>query len=268
MKKLSAVVIALGLVLTGVSPAWAETDPFPGVEHMTEIPGTRVSSPAGFTQSQWEASDTYLAYLASGCPAGSGSAVSVNVSQKIWSNYCVKTWRSQSNIDAWQKYYEDEAAARAAALEQSVAWNTANPGQQRCFPYGPITSPDGGTTSGGVCANPVSGPAPVSETTSRTVEREETSTFEATQTNDRVGAFLTSVQALPAVTSKARVTIPKIKNAKRFGISMRTVSRSPEICKVNKSKVRFVGSGDCRVRIVIRDSAGNRLVSNLRVSRI
>jgi hypothetical protein len=267
MKRIFAVSVALGLVLGAIAPAHAESDPFPGVEHMAEIPGTRVSSPAGFTQSQWESSDTYLSYITAGCPAGSGNAVSVDVSQKIWSNYCVKTWRSQSNIDAWQQYYKDEAAAKAAALEQSLAWNTANPGQQKCFPYGPLTSPDGGTSSGGVCANPVSGPAAASETVTRTVEREETSTFETTQTNNRVSAFLSSVQALPAVTTKARITIPKIKSAKRLGLSMKTVSRSPDVCKVRKSKVKFVGLGNCRVRIVITDGSGNRLVSTLRVSR-
>ena len=267
MKKLSAVVIALVVVLAGVGPAYAETDPFPGVDHMAEIPGTRASSPAGFTQSQWEASGTYLSYIAAGCPAGSGNAVSVDVSLRIWSNYCVKTWRSQSNIDALQKYNDDKAAAQASALAQSLAWNTANPGQQRCFQWGPITSPEGGTASGGVCANPVSGPAPVSQTVTRTVEREETTVFESTQTSSRVSAFLTSVQALPSVTNKSRVTLPKIKQAKRLGISMKTVSRSPNVCTVKKSKVQFVGSGDCRVRIVITDGVGNRLISTLRVSR-
>jgi hypothetical protein len=267
MNKFSTVVIALGLALSGVSPAQADSDPFPGVEHMAEIPGTRVSSPAGFTQSQWESSDTYISYITAGCPAGSGNAVSVNVSQKIWSNYCVKTWRSQSTVDAWQKHYEDEAAAKEAAYQQSLAWNTANPGQQKCFPYGPLTSPDGGTTSGGVCANPVSGPTNQSETVTRTVEREETSTFETSETNNRVSAFLTSVQALPSITKKTTITLPKIKKAKRLGLSLKTLSRSPDVCKVRKSVVRFVGTGDCRVRIVITDALGNRLASTLRVSR-
>lgn len=264
MKKLSAVVIALGLVLSGVNPAYAETDPFPGVEHMAEIPNTRISSALGQTESDWHQTDAFKSFS---CPAGAGNGISVNVGNGVRSIYCVKTWRSQSNIDALQKYNDDKAAAQASALAQSLAWNTANPGQQRCFQWGPITSPEGGTASGGVCANPVSGPAPISETVTRTVQREDTGVFETTQTSSRVSAFLTSVQALPSVTNRALVNLPKIKQAKRLGISMRTVSRSPNVCTVRKSKVRFVGSGDCRVRIVITDSSGNRLVSNLRVSR-
>jgi hypothetical protein len=156
MKLPFTIAIALGVVLSGVSPAHAETDPFPGVEHMGEIPGTRISSPAWSQQAQWESTSTYQNYLAQGCPEGSGRAIAVDVAVMVWSNYCVKTWRSQAVIRAWEKYYSDEAQGRATAYEQSLAWNTANPGKQKCFSYGPLTSPDGGTTSGGVCANPVS----------------------------------------------------------------------------------------------------------------
>jgi hypothetical protein len=156
MKLPFTVAIALGIVLSGVSPAHAETDPFPGVEHMGEIPGTRISSPAWSQQAQWESTTTYQDYLAQGCPEGSGRAIAVDVAVMVWSNYCVKTWRSQAVIRAWEKYYSDEAEGRALAYEQSLAWNKANPGKQKCFSYGPLTSPDGGTTSGGVCANAVS----------------------------------------------------------------------------------------------------------------
>ena len=149
------VAMALGIVLSGVSPAQAETDPFPGVEHMGEIPNTRISSPAWSQQAQWEATSTYQDYLAQGCPEGSGRAIAVDVAVMVWSNYCVKTWRSQAVIRAWEKYYSDEAEGRALAYEQSLAWNKANPGKQKCFSYGPLTSPDGGTTSGGVFANAV-----------------------------------------------------------------------------------------------------------------
>jgi len=272
VKKMFAVAMAVGLVLSGVGPAQADSDPFPDVEHMAEIPGTRISSAPGQAEADWYQTDAYKSFS---CPAGAGTGISVNVGNGVRSMYCVKTWQSQSTVDAWQKYYDDEAAARASALEQSLAWNTANPGQQKCFPYGPLTSPDGGTSSGGVCANPVAGPAAASDTVTRTVEREEsltvereeTTSFETTQTNNRVSVFLTSVQALPSITKKTKVTLPKIKKAKRLGLSLKTVSRSPDVCKVRESVVRFVGLGNCRVRIIVKDSSGNRLVSVLRVSR-
>lgn len=101
-------------------------------------------------------------------------------------------------IRAWEKYYSDEAEGRALAYEQSLAWNKANPGKQKCFSYGPLTSPDGGTTSGGVCANPVEAEAStidnptVEETQSDSVTRSETQGTLAdssqTQTVDRSSA--------------------------------------------------------------------------------
>lgn len=53
-------------------------------------------------------------------------------------------------------------AAQAAALTESQAWNAANPGMQKCVQWGPVIHADGvGTSSGGVCANPVERTMPV-----------------------------------------------------------------------------------------------------------
>lgn len=158
--------VALLLALSFPTSASAEVDPFPGVAHMEEIPGTRISSKPGVSQAQWEATDTYVNRTP--CPAGSGSAISVDVANKIWSIYCVKTWQANSVIQAWEDYRNSLEAAQRAAEAESRAWNEANPGKQKCVNWGPITDPNGGVSSGGVCANPVnsttgpSGSAPVS----------------------------------------------------------------------------------------------------------
>lgn len=60
---------------------------------------------------------------------------------------------------AWDKYYADVDAAQKAAEDESKAWNAANPGKQKCVQWGPIVNPEGGESSGGVCANPVSLPS-------------------------------------------------------------------------------------------------------------
>lgn len=153
---IKAVAAALLLALTIPTSASAEVDPFPGVAHMAEIPGTRISSAPGVTQAQWESSDTYINRAP--CPAGSGSAISVDSWNKIWSIYCVKTWQASSVTQAWEDYRNAVDAAQRAAEAESRAWNEANPGKQKCVQWGPITSPDGGVSSGGVCANPVSAP--------------------------------------------------------------------------------------------------------------
>jgi hypothetical protein len=156
----------------------ADTDPFPGVAHSAEIPGTRISSSAGMTQSQWEATSTYQAFT---CPSGTGRGIGVDLnfttdrSDDVQYAYCVKTWQSSETINAETKYRTDVETAQANALALSQAWNTANPGQQKCFQWGPITSPSGGTSSGGVCANPV-GSLPSGVDTSTTTPSVDTRT--------------------------------------------------------------------------------------------
>jgi hypothetical protein len=144
MTRIAKIVLVAVSLSIFVPTASADTDPFPGVANGSEIPGTRVSGQQSISR-----------------PSGSGSGIEVNATTKETFTYCVKTWRSTETIDAEAKYRSDLAAAQAAALAQSQAWNAANPGQQKCFQWGPITSPSGGTSSGGVCANPV-GSAPSS----------------------------------------------------------------------------------------------------------
>jgi hypothetical protein len=149
-----AIVVALITPLIGALPSWADTDPFPGVEYRQEIPGTRISGAVG---ESWDSFNASAAVAAHSCAAGSGNASEFNASGPVRSYYCVKTWQPTSTIDAWAEYREALAAAQAAAAAESQAWNEANPGKQKCVQWGPITSPDGGVSSGGVCANIVSG---------------------------------------------------------------------------------------------------------------
>lgn len=149
-----AAIIALSFPLQSV----AEEDPFPGVEYQAEIPGTRIESSPGATNDEWNNSEAMRNHT---CPEGSGRAIGVDLrgtatsTDNIRFAYCIKTWRSQSVIDAWDQYYRDLRAAEDAAADESRRWNEANPGKQKCVQWGPITSPDGGQSSGGVCANPV-----------------------------------------------------------------------------------------------------------------
>lgn len=139
----SRIIAAIAVTLTyGSMPiATAEDDPFPGVAYQAEIPGTRVSGD-----------------IAINCPAGSGRGIEVAIGSGTFT-YCIKTWQSTATIDAWATYRSSVDTAQAAALAQSQQWNEANPGKQKCFQWGPFTDPNGGTSSGGVCANPVPVPA-------------------------------------------------------------------------------------------------------------
>lgn len=147
--------------------ATADTDPFPGVAYMAEIPGTRVSGD-----------------IALNCPAGSGRGIEVGSGTFT---YCVKTWRSEATLAAWATYRANLDAAQATALTQSQDWNAAHPGQQKCFQWGPFTDPDGGTSSGGVCANPV----PVNSPS-------DTATVTLTETSTPVVETVTPIAPTPA----------------------------------------------------------------------
>jgi hypothetical protein len=139
---------------SGVQSSFAEEDPFPGVSSGSEIPGTRLSSAPGQSQSVWEATDEYKNRAA--CPTGSGNGIEVNATTKVYSIYCVKTWRPSVDVNAEANFRAAQNSAIAAATAESQAWNAANPGKQKCIQWGPIVHANGvSTASGGVCANVV-----------------------------------------------------------------------------------------------------------------
>lgn len=157
----------LALVLSiGQVPAHAVTDPYPELNAGDEIPGTRVWSTTETTMAEFF-QNTYRTGWA--CPRietpnGDPYAMDGNgfdeAAQK-WFRVCLKNpWRVY-DAAAWDAYRASVAAAQAAAEAASRAWNSANPGRQKCVQWGPFTDPYGGVSSGGVCANPVpAGTAP------------------------------------------------------------------------------------------------------------
>lgn len=161
---IKAVAIAVLLALTIPTSASAVTDPYPNLATGEEVPGTRVWST---TESSWAefANTTYRSGWACpqiATPNGDPYAWDGNgfdASQGKWYRTCFKNpWRQPRDPVAWENYYDSLRAAQAAAEAESRAWNEANPGKQKCVSWGPITDPDGGVSSGGVCANPVSAP--------------------------------------------------------------------------------------------------------------
>ena len=160
---------------TGAQNSFAEEDPFPGVSAGSEIPGTRLSSAPGQSQAVWEATDAYKARPA--CTAGSGNGIEANATTKVYSIYCVKTWRPSVDVNADANFRAAQNAAIAAATAESQAWNAANPGKQKCIQWGPIVHANGvSTASGGVCANVVA-PGPTT-----TVQSQDAPTVEGPTT--------------------------------------------------------------------------------------
>jgi hypothetical protein len=113
-------------------------DPVPGLNSGDKVPGTTISGQADFN-----------------CPTGTGKAVEVNATTGNVSSYCVKNWVSPTVIAQKEELQQQIEIAKEEALALSMAWNAENPGKQKCFSYGVFTDANGGTQSGGVCANPV-----------------------------------------------------------------------------------------------------------------
>lgn len=163
-RALTATLLSLALAFGSAQVSLANpVDPYPNLLTGDELPDTRVWST---TETSWAdfANTTYRAGWA--CPqiqtpngdpyAWDGNGFDQAVGK--WWRACFKNpWRVYDKA-AWDAYYAQVEAAKQAAYEESLAWNQANPGRQKCISWGPFTDPYGGQSSGGVCANPVSAP--------------------------------------------------------------------------------------------------------------
>ncbi len=148
MKKILSALI-FSLVATGISPAYAATV-------------SRLESAPGQSQSDWEATDAYKAFV---CPAGTlrGGGVDMNFTTDRGDDKYFVTCDEPSPTAADDADFSQRSREAAAAAEaESQAYSAANPGKQKCIQWGPIVHRNGiSTASGGVCANVV----PVSSTT-------------------------------------------------------------------------------------------------------
>lgn len=165
------IAIAAVIALLFPAQAYAEDDPFPGLNYGDQIPGTEITSPRNMSSDDWYASEAYVNLV---CPNGSqkGTIISTRPSTgRVHKTWCWKNYRSAAEdaARAAQEAYQQEIEeAQRAAEEESRRWNEANPGKQKCVQWGPITGPNGEQSSGGVCANPV--PAGTAPSGSETVD--------------------------------------------------------------------------------------------------
>jgi hypothetical protein len=137
------------------------TDPYPNIPTGGEVPGTRTWSTS---ENSWAEFATNS--MASGwrCPSiygpngdpYAGESNGYDSGTGKWFRVCVKNpWREPIPRSVTSNYEAQKSSAIAEALAKSESWNAENPGMQKCFEWGPLTNPNGGTESGGVCANPI-----------------------------------------------------------------------------------------------------------------
>jgi len=162
-----------------LNAAYSASDPYPNLSAGTEIPGTRIWSTTetswgdfyehtvntlkpGYVGDSWKCP---AVQTPNGDPYGGDSNGQDPVTGK-WFRVCIKNpWKEPRDPIKWASYEKFKSDLQAAALAESQAWNAANPGKQKCIQWGPLTDPDGGISSGGVCANPVAAGAGTTVTT-------------------------------------------------------------------------------------------------------
>lgn len=94
------------------------------------------------------------------CPVGYqySTGISVNASTGAYTTIC-NAPPNEADLLLRQQDADFQSrinAAQSAAEIASRAWNMANPGLQKCVQWGPIVHANGvSTSSGGVCANPI-----------------------------------------------------------------------------------------------------------------
>ena len=205
-----AAVAGLCVSLLSGYHAIAVDDPFPNLAFGGEI-GSRqaVSSSTG---NPLDGSPIIT------CPAGAGLAA---VSDSLIGNYvvCTKTWRPLEEIDADANFRVAQEAANAIATKQSQDWNAANPGQQKCFQWGPIVHANGvSTASGGVCANVV----PVSSNSSGA--NSETPTVSSLSPTPTASSLTSDSQTVNSVTVNSNV---ETQTASSVPVSSPSASSTP-----------------------------------------
>ena len=175
------------------------SDPYPSLATGDEIPGTRrwsndeTSWGQFYENSVWAGWRCPTIYGPNGDPYAAENNGFDNAAGK-WFRVCVKNpWREPINPQVQANYEKLKSDAQAAALAQSEQWNKEHQGEQKCFSWGPITSPTGGSESGGVCANVVGSQKSTNE--SNTATTSDTSTV-VLYTTDPLPQFV-SGQEIP-----------------------------------------------------------------------
>ena len=176
-------VLILFATFLPMDAAYSATDPYPNLSAGMEIPGTRIwsttetswgdfyentvnSRKQGYVGDSWKCPTVQTP---NGDPYGWDSNGQDSVTGK-WFRVCIKNpWKEPRDPVQWVNYEKLKTDLLASAFSESQAWNAANPGKQKCIQWGPLVDPDGGVSSGGVCANPV---APGAGTTVTTQESE------------------------------------------------------------------------------------------------
>jgi hypothetical protein len=242
-----------------VSRVASATDPYPSIPTGGEIPGTRIVSTVETSWPQFFSSTVAakwscpVIYGPNGDPYAAENNGFDSVSGK-WFRVCVKNpWREPIPGSVTELFETEKSAAILEALRKSQTWNAENPGKQRCFQWGPLTKPSGGTESGGVCANAVGVSSGSSETLVRAEQVSRVSSI--ANTNRRTAAALKLLKSLAAEEKSDLLEVSQTSNRRTVLEIDLEVSRVPFIVRGTRDSlptITFRGTTNAEGESTIR----------------
>lgn len=224
-----------------VSRVAGATDPYPSVPTGGEVPGTRLWSTTETSWTQFYNNSNSANWR---CPAiygpngdpYAGESNGFDSGSGKWFRVCVKNpWKEPIPQSVQNNFAKEKASAMAEALAKSEAWNKENPGLQKCFQWGPLTNPNGGTESGGVCANPVGTASSSNQSDTRTVNSSisETRTVAIASVNSISNLESRTVTAANLLTTFSATEKENLLNVTIKSTKSALIAISTEIPKIN-----------------------------------
>ena len=238
-------------------------DPFPNLKNGDEIPNTRIISPSGMKQAEWEQSSIYKALT---CPAGSGRAGGVDLNFTVsqsddrWFAYCIK-------------YFQQSTTTSISQGSETTTVGSTSPSN---------TNTNSGSDSTTVTSDPSSSASSTntdgsSNTTSSNVNEVPTLQSTAVKVSgsvDELKDFASSI--VENSTEKRRLqgllnrvggvrSITSLKSIKLPGSSFfeeSAVSKTPDLCTISGVRVNRLKKGNCVISYTIIDSDGNRFTTD------
>lgn len=255
-------------------------DPFPNLKNGEEIPGTRITSSSGITQSDWEQSSTYKSH---NCPPGSGRAGGVDLNFTVtqtddrWFTYCVKSYQSTTQNKNTTSSSSESSTVSSSTSTNSISTNSNAIGQET-------------TTATQTSASETNTVSTTSKTSSETKEEKKSGESQNTSTNSAPNIESTSIEVNGSITeiknlvtkvvedkkearaistlisrvdsSVSKTSLKQLKLPGSLSIDEVAESKTPEICSVNGLTINSLKKGTCVVAYTVTDSDGNKFTTD------
>ena len=240
------------------------SEPFPNLRNGDEIPGTRITSSRGISQSEWESTSLYKSLS---CPSGSGKATgvdlngSVSASDDSWFAYCIKSWSAR--VSAATSDTATSGSSNSTSNITSTSTNSAA-NSSTTMQTGSTNSVESTSKvdSQTATTSNVASPTPVTPTlasvaiqVSGTSNEVKTLIGKVVEETREQNAMVNLISLLEKSASSTTVKNVKLPSSQK--VDEKATSDTPDICKVDGLNVTSLKKGTCIISYTVADSDGN-----------